>query len=89
MEPSDLLVRFRQQVPFKQAVIIGLLFLVTYSIYAHFIAGQEIMEAIESSLYSAILFICVYYITTIIILRKSADDAVRSKAKGPKGRRKF
>lgn len=89
MEPSDLIIRFRQRVPFEQAVIIGLLFLLVFGAYSHFIAGLEIMKAIETSLYSAILFMCVYYFTTIIIIRKSAVEATRSKAKGPKGRRKF
>ena len=89
MEPSELLVRFRQLVPFKQAVMVGLLFLITFGLYSHFIAGLEVMEAIQTSLYSAILFMCVYYFTTIIMVRKSAAEAARSKAKGPKGRRKF
>ncbi len=89
MEPSELIVRFRQLVPFKQAVIIGLLFLLVFGTYAHFIEGLEAMKALETSLYSAILFMCVYYFTTIIIVRKTAVEAARSKAKGPKGRRKF
>ncbi len=89
MEPGELIVRFRQRVPFEQAVIIGLLFLAVYGTYAHFIEGLEIMKALETSLYSAILFMCIYYFTTIIMVRKSAVDVARSKAKGPKGRRKF
>ena len=89
MEPSDLIIRFRQLVPFKQAVIVGLLFLLIYGIYGYFIAGLEFMNAMESALYSAILFMCVYYFTTVILVRKTAVDAARSKAKGPKGRRKF
>ena len=89
MEPSDLIIRFRQRVPFEQAVTVGALFLIVYGAYSYFIAGQEIMKALETSLYSAILFMCVYYFTTIIVLRKSAVEATRSKAKGPKGRRKF
>ncbi len=75
--------------PFEQAAIIGVLFLVVYGGYAYFIAGMEIMKAFETSLYSAILFMCVYYFVTIIIIRKSAVETTRSKAKGPKGRRKF
>ncbi len=89
MDPSDLIIRFRQRVPFEQAVMVGALFLVVYGAYSHFIAGLEIMKTVETSLYSAILFMCVYYFTTIIILRKNAVEATRSKAKGPKGRRKF
>ena len=89
MEPSDLIIRFRQRVPFEQAAMVGLLFLVVYGAYAYFIEGLEVMKTIETSLYSAILFMCIYYLTTIIMLRKSADEAARSKAKGPKGRRKF
>ncbi len=89
MEPGDLIIRFRQLVPFEQAVMVGVLFLIVYGSYSYFIAGQEIMKAFETSLYSAILFMCVYYFTTIIMVRKSAVDATRSKAKGPKGRRKF
>ena len=89
MEPSELIIRFRQRAPFEQAVIAGLLFLIVYGVYYHFIVGQEIMRALEFSFSSAILFMCVYYLTTIILVRKSAVEAARGKAKGPKGRRKF
>ncbi len=89
MEPSDLIIRFRQRVPFEQAIMMGVLFLMIFGAYAYLIEGLEIMKALETSLYSAILFMCVYYFVTIIILRKSAVEATRSKAKGPKGRRKF
>jgi len=89
MELSELIIRFRQRAPFEQAVIAGLFFLVVYGIYYHFIAGQEIMKALEASLSSAILFMCVYYFTTIVLVRKMAVETTRSKAKGPKGRRKF
>lgn len=89
MNPSDLMIRFRQLVPIQQAAVVGALFLLINGIYYYFATGMKIVATMEASLYSAILFMCVYYFTTVIITRKNTAEEARSKAKGPKGRRKF
>ncbi len=89
VDSAELLTRFRQLVPFQQAVVVGILFLLINGLYYYFVTGLKIVETIESSLYSAILFMCVYYLTSVVITKKITAEAARSKAKGPKGRRKL
>jgi hypothetical protein len=86
--PDELMTRFKRLVPFQQAVVVGVLFLLVNYIYYYFATGMKIVMAAERSLYAAILFMCVYYFTTVIIAKKSMAESARSKAKGPKGRRK-
>ncbi len=89
MNPNDLMVRFRQFTPLQQASIVGVLFLFINGLYYYFATGMKIMETVESSLYAAILFMCVYYFTSVMIAKKVSAETARSKAKGPKGRRKL
>jgi hypothetical protein len=79
---KDLLIRFRQLVPFHQAVAIGLLLFVIYAAYNFLFLKQSLVESVSSSIYSSILFMVVFYFTTVIIMRKNTE-AIKQ-AKGPK-----
>jgi hypothetical protein len=82
MSPSEMLVRFRQLMPFQQAVIVGLIFLLIYTIYGYFLLGLKPLEAASESMYSSIMFMVVYYFTSVVILRKGAQ--AEKQAKGPR-----
>jgi hypothetical protein len=88
MNPHEIMARFRALEPLQQAVTVGVLFLLINYAYYYFATGMKIVTAAEHSLYAAILFMCVYYFTTVTLVRKSMAETARSKAKGPKGRRK-
>ncbi|OPY52010.1 MAG: hypothetical protein A4E48_01300 [Methanosaeta sp. PtaU1.Bin060] len=79
---KDLLIRFRQLVPFQQAVVVGLLIFVIYSAYDYIFLKHSLVESVSSSIYSSILFMVVFYFTTVLILRKSTD--IIKQSKGPK-----
>lgn len=78
----DLLIRFRQLVPFQQAVVVGMLLFVIYAVYNYLFLKLSPVESVSASIYSAILFMVVFYFTTTIIRRKSAEAMKQSK--GPK-----
>ena len=75
---ADLLIRFRQLKPMQQAAIAGLIFLVVYVPYSYFLLHLSLVESISMSIYSAILFMVVYYFTSVIIMKKNkqADKAI-------------
>ena len=68
---TDLLIGFRQLMPMQQAAVAGLVVLVVYIPYAYFLLHLNIVESISISIYSAILFMVVYYFTSVIIRRKN------------------
>jgi len=78
----DLLIRFRQLVPFHQAVVVGLLLFVIYAAYNFLFLRLNLVESVSASIYSAILFMIVFYFTVVIIMRKNAE--VMKQSKGPK-----
>lgn len=83
---STMMTRFRAMPPIRQAAIVGLLFFSFYSIYAIVIMKMPPSNALQVSLTSSLLFVGVYYFTSIIISRKRADSRP---IYGPKkGRRK-
>lgn len=82
MNPSDLLIRFRQMLPFQQTVVAGLLLFVIYELYASFVAGLKPLEAARESMYNTIIFMVVYYFATIVIMRKNMQAGTQ--VKGPK-----
>jgi len=78
--------KFRSMPPISQAAVVGLLFFSFYSIYAIIIMRMPPADALQISLTSSLLFIGVYYITSVIISRKRIDSG---QIYGPKkGRRK-
>jgi uncharacterized membrane protein len=66
----------------QQAAIAGVMVLLIYIPYSYFLLNLNIVESISMAIYSAILFIVVYYITSSIITRKSQQMAKQSV--GPK-----
>ena len=79
---ADLLIRFRQFVPMKQAVIAGLVVLVVYVPYSYFLLHLSPMESVSMSIYSSIIFMVVFYFTAVIIARKNKQ--MTSQSQGPK-----
>jgi uncharacterized membrane protein len=79
---SELIFRFRQYTLMQQAIIAGALVLLVYIPYSYFLLRMNIVESVSMALYSAILFIVVYYITSTIIERKNQQLAKQSV--GPK-----
>ena len=79
---TDLVLRFRQYTLMQQAVIAGLMVLLIYIPYSYFLLQLNIVESVSMAIYSAILFIVVYYFTSSIITKKSKRLATQSV--GPK-----
>ena len=63
---GDLLIRFRQLAPIQQAAIVGLFFLVVYVPYSYFLLRLGLVESVIMSVYSAVLFMVVYYFTSLL-----------------------
>jgi hypothetical protein len=82
MNPNEMLIRFRQLLPFQQAVIAGLIFFVIYALYGYFFMELSLLQAAKESTFSVILFIIVYYFTSVIITRKTVQ--MENRSKGPK-----
>ena len=79
---ADLILRFRQYTLMQQAIIAGIMVLLVYIPYSYFLLNLNIVESISMAIYSAILFIVVYYITSSIMTKKSKQLAKQSV--GPK-----
>jgi len=79
---ADLLLRFRQFSPMQQAAIAGLIFFVIYIPYSYFLLRLNLIESVSMSVYSSVIFMVVYYFTSVIINRKSMQAT--SQSKGPK-----
>ena len=79
---ADLISRFRQYTLMQQAVVAGLIVLLVYIPYSYFLLHLNIVESVSMAVYSAILFIVVYYISSSIITKKSKQLAKQSV--GPK-----
>jgi hypothetical protein len=79
---ADIILRFRQYTLMQQAVIAGIMVLLVYIPYSYFLLNLNVVESISMAIYSAILFIVVYYITSSIITKKSKQMAKQSV--GPK-----
>jgi hypothetical protein len=82
MNPNEMLIRFRQLLPFQQAVIAGVILFVIYELYASLVAGLKPLEAARESMYNTIIFVVVYYFATVVIMRKRIQSGMQSK--GPK-----
>jgi hypothetical protein len=79
---ADIILRFRQYTLMQQAIIAGIVVLLVYIPYSYFLLNLNVVESISMAIYSAILFIVVYYITSSIITKKSKQLAKQSV--GPK-----
>jgi hypothetical protein len=79
---TDLLIRFRQMTPFQQAVIVGAIVFILYGLYDYLMLGMKPVEAISTSTYSALIFLVVYYFTSVIIYKKNIQAGAQ--VKGPK-----
>jgi uncharacterized membrane protein YGL010W len=79
---ANLILRFRQYTLVQQSAIAGLIMLLIYIPYSYFLLRLSIEESIIMAVYSALLFIVVYYITSAIITRKTKKLAKQSV--GPK-----
>lgn len=79
---TDLLIRFRQMTPFQQAVIVGAIVFILYGLYDYLMLGMKPVEAISTSIYSALIFLVVYYFTSVIIYKKNMQTGAQ--VKGPK-----
>jgi len=66
----------------QQAAIAGFMVLLIYLPYSYFLLKLNIVESISMAVYSAILFIVVYYLTSSIITRKSKQ--LEKQSVGPK-----
>ncbi len=77
-----LLIKFRKMVPFQQAVIVGVIFFIIYWLYDILFLGLMPIAAASESIYSAIIFMVVYYFASAIIMRKSIQAGAQ--AKGPR-----
>jgi predicted TIM-barrel enzyme len=79
---AELVIRFRQYTLMQQAAIAGVIVLLVYIPYSYFLLRLSVVESIGMALYSSILFIVVYYFTSLIITRKTKKMA--SQSLGPK-----
>ncbi|OPY48879.1 MAG: hypothetical protein A4E49_03361 [Methanosaeta sp. PtaU1.Bin112] len=79
---AELILRFRRYTLMQQAAIAGMIVLLIYIPYSYFLLRLNIVESISMAIYSAILFIAVYYVTSSIIMKKSQQLAKQSV--GPK-----
>ena len=79
---ADLILRFRQCTLMQQAAIAGTIVLLVYIPYSYFLLNLNIVESISMAIYSAIMFIVVYYIASSFINKKSKQLAKQSV--GPK-----
>ena len=79
---ADLLIGFRQLKPMQQTAIAGLVVLVIYVPYAYFLLHMNLVQSVAMSFYSAIIFMVVFYFTTVLIMRKNRQLANQSL--GPK-----
>jgi hypothetical protein len=88
MNPSELLIRFRQLMPFQQTAIVGLIYILIYTLYGYFLLGLKPIDAASESIYPAIMFMVVYYFVSVIIMRKAAQAEKQSKGprKGLRGK---
>ena len=82
MNPSDLLIRFRQLLPIQQTVVAGLILFIVYELYASLVSGLKPLEAARESMYNTIIFMVVYYFATVVIMKKNMQAGTQ--VKGPK-----
>ncbi|HOV51705.1 MAG TPA: hypothetical protein PKV83_02090 [Methanothrix sp.] len=78
---ADIIIRFRQLKPMQQSAVVGLIFFIINSLYYILILHMGPAEAASISVYSSIVFMVVYYFTTIFVVKKNMHAG---SSKGPK-----
>ncbi|VVB72388.1 Uncharacterised protein [uncultured archaeon] len=79
----DILIRFRQLMPMQQAAIVGVIFLVVYLPYSYFLLHMTPAESFRMSVFSTIIFVVVYYFTSVIFVKKGVQ-ASQARSRGPR-----
>ncbi|HON35976.1 MAG TPA: hypothetical protein PLY52_06695 [Methanothrix sp.] len=79
---SEIILRFRQYNLLWQSVIAAVFVLLIYIPYSYFLLRLSFIESIAMALYSAVLFMAVYYLTSTFILKRTRKAAIQSH--GPK-----
>jgi MFS superfamily sulfate permease-like transporter len=82
MNPAELVIRFRKLLPSQQALIVGSIVFVIYWLYDYLFLKISPMAAASESVFSALVFLVVYYLTTVVIMKKSLQAGTQ--AKGPR-----
>ena len=82
MNYESLLISFRRQTPFQQAAIVAAIVFVLYWLYNFLLMGMKPIAAASESTYTAIVFLVVYYLTSVFIMRKNCQ--MEAQTKGPK-----
>jgi len=78
---TDIIIRFRQLKPMQQSAVVGLIFFVINSLYYFIFLHMGPAESASISVYSSIVFMAVYYLTTIFVIKKNIHAG---SSKGPK-----
>lgn len=81
---NDLLARYRALGLFPQALIAGATFLVIYTPYLYFADHLTVIEAARISLSSSLLFLAVFYLTSVLMARKRAQMEAQMADDAPK-----
>ncbi len=79
---SVIIQRFRQYSLIQQSAIAAFFMLLIYIPYSHFLLNLNFKESIVMAVYSAVLFMAIYYLTSSYFLKKAKKMAVQSS--GPK-----
>lgn len=78
---TDIIIRFRQLKPLQQSAVIGLIFFIINCLYYILLLHMGPVESASISVYSSIVFMAVYYFTTIFVVKKNIQSG---SSKGPK-----
>lgn len=78
---TDIIIRFRQLKPMQQSAFIGLIFFIINSLYYILLLHMGPVESASISIYSSIVFMVVYYLTTVFVIKKNIHAG---SSKGPK-----
>ncbi|HWQ19452.1 MAG TPA: hypothetical protein VN455_06700 [Methanotrichaceae archaeon] len=81
---NDLLIRYRALGLFPQALIAGATFLVIYTPYLYFVNHMTILQAARVSLSSSLLFLSVFYLTSVLMARKKVQMETQMEGGVPK-----
>ncbi len=79
---SAIILRFREYSLIQQAAIAAAFVALIYIPYSYFLLRLNFTESIVMAVYSAVLFMAVYYLTSSFILRRTKKLAIQPH--GPK-----
>jgi amino acid permease len=82
MDYNSLLIRFRMLLPMQQTAVVGLIFFVINFFYYFLFTHTGPVESATISIYSSLLFMAIYYFTTVLVMKKSKQ--IENQSKGPK-----